>query len=580
MVPRAAMQVTKNRNAIRAICFAALVGLLAGCMPAGPRALLDGKNLLEAGRYDKAVEKLTLATQLLATNAQAWNYLGLARHRAGDAGGAVSAYQQALRFDRELFEAHFNLGCLWLDQNKPEPARNEFTACTLRRTSAVELWLKLGIAHYRLGEFPGAEEAFQKALRLRANDPEALNGLGMVCVQRRRPREAMQHFTAALQQHADYRPALLNLATVLNRDLNDSATAAKRYREYLALQPREADWEAVNTLLQNLERKLAATVRPAATNPLAVTAVGATNVVKPQPSATASAPVVRTNGAPTAPPPVIAPATGSVAVVRAAPAPVMRVESSPPMAANPAPAAQPPAVVTTNPAAAVNGKKVEKPGFFAQLNPFRRAAKPVPTVTALSPALNVVASGSMEAAPPSATPGDSSSFQRYAYLSPAAPAAGDRAAADAAIARGAQSRAANRMSEAAQAFQTAVDADAGYFEARYYLGLAQYTLRDYSHALATWEFTLAIRPQSADARYSFALTLKAAGYAMDAAAELEKLLAAEPNEVRAHLVLGNLCAEQLRDKSKARVHYQRVLELDARHPQATQIRYWLVANPA
>jgi Flp pilus assembly protein TadD len=75
------------------------------------------------------------------------------------------------------------------------------------------------------------------------------------------------------------------------------------------------------------------------------------------------------------------------------------------------------------------------------------------------------------------------------------------------------------------------------------------------------------------------LALKAAGYAQAAAAELQKILTAHPNEVRAHLVLGNLCAEQLRDKARARVHYQRILELDSRHPQATAIRYWLVANP-
>jgi tetratricopeptide (TPR) repeat protein len=136
------------------------------------------------------------------------------------------------------------------------------------------------------------------------------------------------------------------------------------------------------------------------------------------------------------------------------------------------------------------------------------------------------------------------------------------------------------LAEAAQAFQQAVRADGSYFEGHFNLALAQHAARDFSQALATWETALAIRPDSADARYNFALTLKAAGYAPDAAAELEKVLAANANDARAHLVLGNLYAEQLRDKARARVHYQRTLEIDARHPQATQIRYWLVANPA
>src|SRR5439155_6573129 len=61
------------------------VVLLSGCTPPGPRALLEGKRLIEQGKYSKAVEKLKSATSLIATNGQAWNYLGLACHYAGQA---------------------------------------------------------------------------------------------------------------------------------------------------------------------------------------------------------------------------------------------------------------------------------------------------------------------------------------------------------------------------------------------------------------------------------------------------------------------------------------------------------------
>ena len=77
MLPRLPMLTIKNRCAV----FAAVVVLLAGCMPPGPRALLEGKRLLERGKYAEAIERFQTATSLLATNAQAWqawNYLGLA----------------------------------------------------------------------------------------------------------------------------------------------------------------------------------------------------------------------------------------------------------------------------------------------------------------------------------------------------------------------------------------------------------------------------------------------------------------------------------------------------------------------
>jgi len=47
-------------------------------------------------------------------------------------------------------------------------------------------------------------------------------------------------------------------------------------------------------------------------------------------------------------------------------------------------------------------------------------------------------------------------------------------------------------------------------------------LRNYDSALASYETALALRPDSVDARYNFALALKAAGYVPDAADELKK----------------------------------------------------------
>jgi len=60
---------------------------------------------------------------------------------------------------------------------------------------------------------------------------------------------------------------------------------------------------------------------------------------------------------------------------------------------------------------------------------------------------------------------------------------------------------------------------------------------------------------------------------------LRREQAANPNEVRAQLALGNLYAQQLREPAQARRHYLKVLELDPHNAQATDIRFWLSANP-
>jgi tetratricopeptide (TPR) repeat protein len=82
-----------------------------------------------------------------------------------------------------------------------------------------------------------------------------------------------------------------------------------------------------------------------------------------------------------------------------------------------------------------------------------------------------------------------------------------------------------------------------------------------------------------DARYAFALALKKANYPVDAALELEKILAGNPGDARAHLAAGNLYAQQLQQPAKAREHYLKVLEYDPNNKQATLIRYWLVDHP-
>jgi Flp pilus assembly protein TadD len=128
-------------------------------------------------------------------------------------------------------------------------------------------------------------------------------------------------------------------------------------------------------------------------------------------------------------------------------------------------------------------------------------------------------------------------------------------------------------------YQKAAGLDPAWFEAQYNYAVLAYRLRDFNHSLAASEMALAVRPDDTDARYNFALALKAAGYATDAANELKKIVAANPDEARAQLALGNLYAEQLRDPARARQHYLKWLALDPHNPQATNIRFWLSDNP-
>ena len=190
-----------------------------------------------------------------------------------------------------------------LDVDKPdqlEAARGEFTTYTLRRSKSLPGWLKLGTTQLRLGDLGAAEKSFNEARRIDERNPEALNDMGVVLMRRNNPREAATYFNGALAQKPDYGPALLNLANVSQYHLNNRKLALQKYQEYLALNPRPANWDAVNTTMRELDRELNPPVA-SAPNPTASHPAPPTNVAK-----------VQTN---------VAPRTAVVAAAKPAPPP-------------------------------------------------------------------------------------------------------------------------------------------------------------------------------------------------------------------------------------------------------------------
>ncbi|MFZ0827666.1 MAG: tetratricopeptide repeat protein [Verrucomicrobiia bacterium] len=557
--------------------------LLTGCTPSGSRSLLKGKKLLERGDYAAAVAQFKTATSLLTTNAQAWNYLGVACQYAGQPAEAVTAYQRALTLDRDLMEAHYNLGCLWLEQNKPDAAGNEFTTYTLRRSKAPEGWLKLGLAQLQAQDLAAAEKSFSTVLYLSPDNAEALNGLGLARVARGRPREAAQFFAAAAKVRPDFGPAVLNLATVAQQYLHDNTLALQNYRAYLALTPRPANWEAVNEIVGGLAPSgMAATAGESPASASESRTLPATAAVR-APALTRTQAVARTTPVPLR--------------QAAAPAQIVNVQPEPAIVGTPVPS------VSSEPATG-------KTGTLNKLNPlnwFRSSApesnpettvapRPSPPVSsnnriAVTPLPPADSTPTTRTAPgPAAAAGNppkpvriaqpaTPTFPRYLYLSPRKPKAGDRRLASNAFAQAREAEQGTRWADALQAYRQAAELDPGWFEAQYNYGVIAYRMRNYNQSLAAYEMALAIQPDSVDARYNFALALKAAGYVTDAVNELKDILSATPDQARVHLALGNIYAQQMYDPVDARQQYVKVLQLDPSNRQAPDIQFWLSSNP-
>jgi tetratricopeptide (TPR) repeat protein len=602
--------------------------LWTGCTPPGPKALLEGKRLMDAGKWDESIPRLQEATDLLSTNAIAWSYLGLAYHQVGRFEQSFKAYQMALKLDHTMVALRFNLGCLHLDMNNLTAAIDELRAFSLLQPTVAEGWIKLGTAQLRARRVEDAEKSFRAALALQARNPEALNGQGMVQAQRHRWQEAVNMFNAATTYETNFAPAVLNSAVIYHQYLNNRPLALQQYRRYLELNP-DGGTE-VRTAVAQLEREMQPTApsRPASPTPTATTIAAApspkTNQLAGVPAAEKISgethPRIATNYPPTAaanPGPATAPRSKLlelVPVTKSATPPktpetsrvtaisnqptnlppkptpekppaleVARVpedvvvrppqDGSAPLSSNPGSTAAEPSARTVS-----ADTPPPKKGFFSRLNPFSRSGSTRETSLVETSSVPRVASreiGRPEVLPELPPP----SVARYHYLSPQRPADGNREGALVAFKRGTKAQKSGDRARAAAEYQLALRTDPGFFDAYYNLGLVALDSGDARLSLWAYELALSLQPESPDARYNLALALKAGGYPLDAAEQLELLLKENPNDSRAHLSLGNLFAQQLKQPRRAREHYLRVIELNPKHPEAGTIRYWLAANP-
>ena len=565
------------------ILFIALALVISGCTPAGPGALLNGKKYLDRGDCAAAVAELKTATTLLATNPVAWNYYGVALQRTGRPEDAAAAYQTALRLNRDLMEAHFNLGSLWLEQAKPDAAKAEFMAYTLRRPNDAAGWLKLGSTQLKLGETVPAERSFSTVLALKQSEAEAYNGLGLARIQRGKPRDAAQFFAAATQARPDFAPAILNQATVNQQYLHDHKTALEYFQKYLALTPRPANWDEVKAIAGSLEQSLANAAAASAaalarSNPQP--AVSATEL-KPQPktsSATTSRPAVAPK-----PSTVVAASPANPPAAKPLPVQVVSVPPATPIVVKPdnhVVVASAPPVEAPLPEPAPEKKK----SFWRSVFGSDKNTASAPNSQFLEKGLTPLPSGGEPPVVPVTRPAVVAApapvtFSRYRYVSPAKPVAGDRRSASGAFTKAQVFEQNEKWVDALQWYQQAAEIDPAWFEAQFNTGVLAHRLRNYSVALPRYELALASRPDAPDARYNFALALQAAGFVPDAANELKKLLVANPAEVRVNLALANLYAQSLHDTPAARQHYLKVLELDPENSHAADIRFWLAANP-
>jgi tetratricopeptide (TPR) repeat protein len=587
------MTTKKRRSRVTVLAVVAATGtFLTACSPPGSRDLRQGQSEINAGQYDAAIVSLNEATHALASaspvvQSKAWNLLGLAYQNANQLDAASEAYSRALKLDRNHVAVDYNLGCLRMAQSNYPGAIDYFTTCTKLNPRDAGGYLKLGAAQFHLAlEKTGAEKAremenarrdFETAEKMRPT-AEGANAIGILETQRRNGgiealRTAAADFQTALDRDPHFAPALLNLGILDQENFHQLPQALKLFVQYLSLQPQAPHAKEVARLAHQLDMETRITIGPDAgeTRPTPSNRP----IIKPSnpaPPASKTTPGEPPSSKVTYPVPTPA-ATADVQIVNVpAQTPPPTAPPTPPPKTEPASSASAPPAETSS---SVNHVPSTNELAAQEVVGPPQAAPPKKNFAQKLNPLHWFSSKSSASGDPSSV----SKAKRYQYPAPVTPIPGNRQEAERLAAVGAEAGKKGRLQEAVRDYQQATAADPTDFNAALSLGLTAIDASAYETAMTALFRALALEENSANARYAFAWTLQKRGYYVDAAEELEKMLAAHPDEARGHLLLGNLYAEKLGQPKEARQHYARVLELDPSTPQAPAIRAWILKTP-
>jgi type IV pilus assembly protein PilF len=165
---------------------------------------------LELGNYGVALQEANEALKTDPNYVSAYNVLGLVYMELRDDKAAESSFQRALRINALDSDSNNNYGW-FLCQRKQEKESVKYFLAALRNPlyqTPEKSWVNAGICARQAGDLVNADDYFQKALKLRPNQPVALQNLADMAYKRANYAEAKSYLARiprdAVSQSAEY----------------------------------------------------------------------------------------------------------------------------------------------------------------------------------------------------------------------------------------------------------------------------------------------------------------------------------------------------------------------------------------
>lgn len=180
--------------------------------------LFMGVALAKQNKFDQAAAQYRAVLALEPDSATAHNDLARVLHSQGRSQEAMEHYAAALKVDPNLAQAHNNLGVLLLQSGRTDEGAVQLREAVRLNPTDTESHYNLALALNQQQKWSDAAEILSRLEPTRSQDPNLQNQLALALARLGKTRDAMSHYAKALLLRQDFPEALEGLAWLLSTD--------------------------------------------------------------------------------------------------------------------------------------------------------------------------------------------------------------------------------------------------------------------------------------------------------------------------------------------------------------------------
>jgi Flp pilus assembly protein TadD/peroxiredoxin len=199
-----------------------------------------GTIYLSKKMYPEARKYMSEAARLNPQDADAWNNLGMISGEEEKYDEALGQFKHAALLNPNHLLAVENMMRIYRYQGRAADAQKALEELIAKAPDSSDLHLALAMTLVAQNDLKRAREELETSVRLKPNNPEAINNLGAVLLSMGLADEALKQFEQSRRLAPDFDRPCINAALIYNRQ-GRAAEARQVLSEFLARHPDDAD---------------------------------------------------------------------------------------------------------------------------------------------------------------------------------------------------------------------------------------------------------------------------------------------------------------------------------------------------